>query len=175
MIRLEFSYTILAKHFFPLNAFGLKIQSQNAFIAMPQSTYRDPFQTNATTHAKPPEYFRTHTEDYRMLNKYIIWLYSARVRIVFMRFIFTYTFLTIRLLYFISRCHTSFAVYFFFALTHFRRRMVKYYTSVAERTWKIFFHHSFWEKKAPRKQRVVREHMWHGTQKELLKNSVCIK
>jgi hypothetical protein len=51
------------------------------------------FMPNATTYARAPK----HTQDYRMLNKYIIWLYTARVRMFFMRFIFAYTFLTIRL------------------------------------------------------------------------------
>jgi hypothetical protein len=106
------------------------------------------FMPNATTYARAPE----HTQDYRMLNKYIIWLYTARVRMFFMRFIFAYTFLTIRL---DSHSHSlsHFVCCLFFCSSHsLSSTAVKYCALVAERTWKIFFQHP--PKKAPRRQRA---------------------
>jgi hypothetical protein len=73
----------------------------------------------------------SHTQDYRMLNKYIIWLYTARVRMFFMRFIFTYTFLSLPHTLTIPMSHIA-SLFIFLS--------VKYCVTVAERTWKTFFY-----------------------------------
>lgn len=54
----------------------LKIVEANS-VKMP---FADPFFPEFTAAAAMA---KSHTQDYRMLNKYIIWLYSARVRMFF--------------------------------------------------------------------------------------------